>query len=322
MASDNFLNSVMRQPLTMQSETVIKLVETACRSQALKLDEAMKRLFADPDDEAVHDVRVACRRTRVILNISEKLFRKRLLKAVQKRVKKLLSFLGDIRDAEVFSLRAHQAVGDSSNKKMEELAHLFDAETQLQRIKSVAVIERENFSTLPRLIQAMAAPAAWEPKKAGRFEKASAGRFALGVLTEQMRQIRKYEELNAKSKSGKLHSLRIEFKKLRYATEFAEPAFRAGELKPFLKVSRQMQETLGKLQDTAVAQEKLQPWLRRKTGGSDSFDSALRELVQRTQTEAASLRGQFGEKWAARPCNELFKMLEVLRKQSVAVVHD
>jgi triphosphatase len=302
----------------MQVDTMIELVEQALQTQAGKLDESLKRLFADPDEEAVHDVRVACRRTRVILNISEKLFRKRLLKAVQRRVKKLLSSLGDIRDAEVFSARAHEAVGTSKNKRMEELARLFDAETELRRIHSVAFIEREYFATLPRLIKAMAAPAAWEAKKIERLEEKSAGIFAAEILEKQMRQIRKFERLNAKSKSGKLHALRIEFKKLRYAAEFAEPAFSNGEMKPFLKFAKQMQEVLGKLQDTAVAEDKLTPWLRKNAGPAHSFDGALRELVHSTQTEAAELRAEFEEKWTTHPCDELAESLQTIQQQAVA----
>jgi CHAD domain-containing protein len=288
----------------MQSNNVIELIQRACKTQSEKLDEALKRLLAVPDEEAVHDVRVACRRIRVILNFSEKLYRKRLFKAVQRRVKSLLSSLGDIRDAEVFSKRAHDAVGNSSNGKMTELAKLFDAETQLRRIKSVASIERQRFSTLPRLILAMAAPLAWERKKINKFEKQSAVEFAAEVLSDQLRCVRKYEDLDAKSKSAKLHSLRIEFKKLRYSAEFVESAFAAGQLKPILKFARQMQEILGKIQDTAVAEDMLTPWLRLKPS-TDSYDQALRELVDTNREQAKALRQEFEKNWSRRPYDGL-----------------
>ena len=87
---------------------MLKLARYICGTQTAKLRVALQRLLRNPDEAAVHDVRVACRRLRMSLRIARKLFGASGVEAVRGRLKKLLTLLGGTRDSEVLGARAQR----------------------------------------------------------------------------------------------------------------------------------------------------------------------------------------------------------------------
>jgi CHAD domain-containing protein len=69
--------------------SLLSLGKHACIQNAAKLGESLHRLLNNPDAEAVHDVRVACRRLGVALRIIEPLYQRRNLKPLAKKIKAL-----------------------------------------------------------------------------------------------------------------------------------------------------------------------------------------------------------------------------------------
>jgi triphosphatase len=64
------------------------------------------------------------------------------------------------------------------------------------------------------------------------------------------------------------HRLRIQIKKLRYAVEFLESLFSDNAVKPYLAALRQLQDSLGAMNDLAVARTLTGELLTRTRGGA------------------------------------------------------
>ena len=284
-------------------ETVQALTEFACRTQAERLADALRRLFQNPDAEAIHDVRVACRRLRVFLKLTESLFRKRLIRAVRRRLKKLLKRLGSIRDAEVLSERIHCA-----RKAQPEVARLFDAQIQLQRLTAAVALENEGFGTMPRLIEVLANPPALDPRGVKRLSKIDVAEFARDVLSDELDRLAKFADVSAETKPARLHALRIEFKKLRYTAEFFAPTL--AHAKALGEKARDYQDLLGNLRDALLAEEEFAPLLRRRAGQANGLNSAVAEVLEKTRIEQRSLRDEFGRRWRKSEIAKLQKRIE------------
>gem|GEM_PF-4016453 len=275
-------------------ENMVDLSALVCQTHATDLRDALTRLFEKPDDEAVHDVRVTCRRMRVALDIFGPLCRKGVIKGTRKRVKGLLSLFGESRDAEVLGERArklsHKFVAQASSlhgspsstgrqdacattgrqdacatqemaSALRTLASLFEAQSRLSRLKATSEAERHNFWTLPRLIEALKNPPALRQKHVEEVLPKSVRDIGHDVIEERFEEIARYASLNALSKSEDLHELRIEFKKLRYTAEFFLPVIT--KVKALLSSCEGYQKILGDLHDADVAVETLSHFARR-----------------------------------------------------------
>ena len=79
--------------------------------------------------------------------------------------------------------------------------------------------------------------------------------FADALLAKRHRNARKLGRGFAKLSAADRHRVRIALKKLRYACEFFEGLYRKKDTKPYLASLKQMQDSLGHLNDVAVAEK-------------------------------------------------------------------
>ncbi|HYF51406.1 MAG TPA: CHAD domain-containing protein [Planctomycetota bacterium] len=263
------------------------------QKQALKLKEALHRVLRQPDEEAVHDVRVACRRLNVALAATETMFRKPVVKGTRERVKTLLRFLGELRDAEVQSERVRKLANQRNTQGLLRLAECMEAHTELLRLRMLAEIERGAFETLPRLIEVLPLPAVLR-RRGSDLNTLSAAQAAQRVLLERMIEISKFDYLDHTGPSEKLHELRIAFKRLRYSADFFASALDT-KLDHVLEISKEFQEVLGQLHDADVTETMLAPMLRREDGADHGvLYSGVREAIAAARVEQEKLREEFG----------------------------
>jgi CHAD domain-containing protein len=115
----------------------------------------------------------------------------------------------------------------------------------------------------------------------------------------------------AHPKLKQFHRLRIEMKKLRYATEFMAPAY-DGSLDPFIERTVEIQDCLGELQDTVFTRGFVENLLRDWKGKIVDPDLVfiLGEIYQ-LQAEIARLRQEkFGKIWERFSSEETITVLE------------
>jgi len=290
--------------------TMLQLTRTVCGAQAEKLRAALARLLENPDEEAVHDVRVACRRLRVALRIARKLLGTRRVAPIRRQLKQLLTTLGEIRDAEVLAARA-RGVADAGGK---DLASLLDSHTEMQRREAAANVARRSFPSLPERIEALLAEPATTDDARSRQE-AGVWERAQRALEKHGDTLHTFARLHEESSARQLHVLRIAMKKVRYTAEFFAHAHgpararRAGvrhdqrqTLRAIINAAQAYQELLGELHDAVVAQDVVEGWLRGAgrpstlPAGAET-DATLRRLLDAARADEKRLRAEFGRQW-------------------------
>jgi len=322
---------------------MLQLARHVCGTQTARLRAALQRLLRKPDEEAVHDVRVACRRLRVALGITRKLFGADQAEAIRTRLKELLTLLGGTRDAEVLAARAEK-LAESGDRGAAELLRILRPRTEQQRRATARRGERSALTILPEQIERLIARRPAGSKGALKHQAMPVAQRAERVLAKRMRTLWQFAELDSESHATELHQLRIEMKKLRYAAEFFGPALvpektakakggpahkalpgRAARhpLKTIVKIAEGYQELLGNLHDAAVAEETLTKWQRDGlpwdapvAGGKDEARCEpvlpLQALLKAARKDQTALRREFGKGWGAKLLKKLERTVKAL----------
>ena len=105
----------------------------------------------------------------------------------------------------------------------------------------------------------------------------------------------------------RLHRLRLTLKKLRYAGEFFATQFPESRPRPYIKTLRRLQDDLGRLNDAAVAERRLQELLsaHRESAGLAALGVAAGQVIGWQTCTCEEARARMAEDWraftAARP---------------------
>ncbi len=215
------------------------------------------------DPEGVHQLRVGLRRFRSALSVFGDLLPPAQLDWLKAEAKWALNALGPARDWDVFQaellapLEAHRA-GDP------DLAVLRAAARERQALAYQQV--REVLSA-PRYTRFLLQLGGWLEDRGWHCAELTAeqdkalNQPLLGLATTlQARRHHKALKLGKGFKRlpiAERHQLRIAVKKLRYTTEFFRDLYPARRAKPYLAALRDLQESLGHLNDVAVAENLL-----------------------------------------------------------------
>jgi CHAD domain-containing protein len=187
---------------------------------------AKERAIRGFDEEAVHDLRVACRRLRAAI----KLFGKKRLRAVDERIEELQDALGAVRDLQlqVRWLERHGA----GVRQARARARLRKASARLR--KALTVWTR---SSEPLLLRELA-----HVRSHGRLGGKRSRRRLFRRLTALETELGSGDALSPES----AHRIRVAAKKLRYEAELLRGAFDLDEL---LEAAAALQRALGDLHD-------------------------------------------------------------------------
>jgi triphosphatase len=208
--------------------------------------------------DALHQTRVGLRRFRAALSAFGAILRGPALDEVRAQTKWLAQALDEARDLDVFiqtTFRPAEAEAGEGDPTMTALgARLRHAQAEAYE-RAVAAITSPRFSTLLLETAAWVEVGDWtRAADAGRDEPVRA--FGARELERLSGKVLKKGRHLARLTPAERHALRIKAKKLRYATEFFGGAFgdkaerRRGR---YLACLRALQDTLGDLNDIAVA---------------------------------------------------------------------
>ena len=231
---------------------------------------AKARADAALDEQAVHDLRVACRRLRAAM----KLFGKKRLRAVDTRVAALQDALGAVRDLQlqVRWLERHGAGVRQARGKLRA------ASARLR--KALAVWTR---SSEPRLLRELR-----HVRSHGTLGGNRSRRRLLRRLRAVEAELRGADALSQDS----AHRIRVAAKKLRYEAELLRDAF---DLEELLHATAALQTALGDLHDVdlrlrEVRRHRLAAAARKEREGKAS---KARRALRRFSSAAASLESRF-----------------------------
>jgi CHAD domain-containing protein len=248
---------------------------------------------AEPDPDAVHDMRVAARRLRAAL----RLFGDRRAWALEPQVKALQDALGAVRDVQVHrDWIAARAGGDPAAA---ELAGRVDAERPAAEKKLRAALRAWSGAVAPALADASLAAEGRGSLGGKRVRKEL--RRARARLARRMEDAAR-EELTPSA----AHAMRIAAKKLRYLAELAAPG-RPRKTRRLLAALEPFLDHLGALHDADVREARLE---RLAADGEDGVSPGARTAAR------ALIEGVSEER--ARMAEALLEELELLRREGLA----
>lgn len=247
-------------------------------------------ILAGDDQDPVHDMRVASRRTRSALRLLGGYYRRKQVKRVLKGLKEIANALGAVRDLDVLIL-------DLRGRKDEGLAEVLtrldssraDAHNDLTdvidgRDYKALLIQLASFATAPDEMADVTPPAPIQVRHVVPV-----------LLHEQLAAVRGFDPLfdeEAQPDFEALHDLRIAFKRLRYAIHFFSDVMGAS-IDPFLTDLKAIQDHLGRLNDVVVFGKALEK-LKNKLDVPEAVDGVLLSY----QVEAEAQASQFKAVWS------------------------
>ncbi|MGD9890007.1 MAG: CHAD domain-containing protein [Dehalococcoidia bacterium] len=206
------------------------------RPLAALIDDVLRRADADlAEDEAVHDLRVACRRLEAGTRVSQDVLRRSRLRDVRDAAKSIRRAFDQARDLEVIAgeLGPIDGLTDRFRTAVREASDKQAAGAQRRGRVGDAI------KTLKQIREDLADDAA--PQR---------GALA-AILHEHITAL--FDELDRllpESTDAAVHEVRIDVKKLRYEMEIGAPVF--PRLRPQVKRLKRLQDILGRHQDSSV----------------------------------------------------------------------
>ncbi len=240
----------------MTSAEAFQAIASSCLRH-LMANEAILRTEREP--AAVHQMRVALRRLRAALTLFKSVVADPQLDAIKDELKWMASQLGEARDLDVYIAQTLEPARDRHRGDTDFEALVADYEER--RSRAYEAVQATLLS--PRFLHGILEVAAWI--QAGAWSSLDDGAakenrdrsildHAKEELARRWRKIRKRGKRLAALDPEERHQLRIEIKKLRYATEFFESLFKGARKgkRASREVLEALQETLGELNDIAV----------------------------------------------------------------------
>jgi CHAD domain-containing protein len=293
-----------RHALTIRLETV--------RSQ---LEEA--HACGASDVESVHQLRVSTRRARAALDLFTTCLPKKVSKKVRRRLRKLRRLAGEIRDWDVFLLNL-KASGSVKYRKLQATLDLVNGLALNQR-ETARVALTESKQSLPFKFERLASTALASLHAPGSVAAATLGDAAVPILTERITDLRD-AAASAGSELAQFHRIRIAAKHLRYAMEIFGDCFEREFKESIYPLVEQMQEILGNLHDSDLANQRLEQWRiqceRTLPADWPRYRPGFEELRKRHEASITAERRKFRAAWRRWEKTGLVDRLEKLRANS------
>ncbi|OFZ69137.1 MAG: hypothetical protein A2V79_12145 [Betaproteobacteria bacterium RBG_16_56_24] len=217
-------------------------------------------------DEYLHQVRVALRRLRVALGMAKTFRADDELAALRNDVSALCVELGRPREWDVFTTQTLAPVRERMPKDT-GLRAVLSASQKLREQHHAKVrqaLQSQDFQRLLLRFGVWMHGRYWREQSVGCPDNSFSSeavsglpQFAGNILQRHSKQVKKLGKQLAAADAGQLHALRISCKKLRYSGELFASLYAGGKVTRYLSALAPLQDTLGTLNDIAVARRLL-----------------------------------------------------------------
>lgn len=262
--------------------------------ETLKMNEPGVRLGIEP--EFLHQMRIALRRIRVALICFKKFFPKDLYKTFHSHLKDMFKTLAKEREIDVLNamltaeIDKHPKIADQLKCCMQWLQ-----EEKKKHHQSTIVLLDSNFyaQTLQHL-QTLQSFQKHFPAHA--FQPI--GDITSAMLKTNWKALRiKGNALTLKSHDDSFHEMRIACKKMRYQCEFMQPVLNANAL-TFINQLKDLQATLGALQDRVTVQDVLKPYVEMmKHNGNEAQVKSIQKFLNKIDKKSRRQQTGFFVLW-------------------------
>jgi inorganic triphosphatase YgiF len=253
----------------MTAGTAFRAIGTACLVQ---MAANQRPLLEGDDPEAVHQMRVATRRLRSAMTLFRPVVAGADMDAVRADLRWLMAALGPARDADVFLMDILDPVRDAlpEHAGLTALRRVFAARRDRARTAARAAVGDPRFTRLLLELGAWIEGGDWV-RAAGRpLRDRRVAHVACDRLNRRWRTVSKGLARFDSLSETERHDLRIQIKKMRYATEFFGSLFEAKSVSRFRAALATAQDQLGALNDVAVADALLYGSVTDASGSPDA----------------------------------------------------
>jgi CHAD domain-containing protein len=263
---------------------------------------------AGEDAEAVHDMRVAIRRMRSIFRLLRPYFKAKDARRFNGELQQLAWALGDVRDLDVFmaDVRAFQeTVNAEQQADLQTVIDDLEMQRQEARERLLETLESKAYRRFLKDYSSFLTTPPDGSKANGKVtvEPTQVRHLLPAMVYNRLAAVRAYEAALVEPTATTLHSLRIEFKRLRYTVSLFEGVL-GTQIEAFIDDLKAMQDILGSLNDIATARGRLEDY---RGEGVEAYLAWL-------DSHEADLTAQFGEAWSR------FNSRKVQQKLSNAVL--
>lgn len=267
-------------PLSPEATTgdAFRTIAMACLAQ-VSANAELLRVVRRP--EAVHQLRVGLRRLRAAIGVFKPLLAEPERQRIETELKWLAGETDAARDLDVFIRDVfHPTVQDAPSPDLAPLGRrLLTARGQAYD-RALGALQSPRYGLL------MLETTAWI--ETATLPEEPVARFAAEALDHLHHQVEKRARTLADQDADTRHHLRIRAKRLRYAAEFFADLFPARRRRSrYLTALEEMQDTLGALNDLAVARDRI-PGEAHLNDATLAF-AAGRVIGRRERDEAALL---------------------------------
>lgn len=256
------------RPIRVPRGALLDAVLSASFGECLRqIDQNLAPAALGSDPEGVHQMRVGVRRFRAALSLFKGVLPDERLAALRSELKWLGAELGICRDLDVFQTELLEPLiehrpDDGALKHLRDEVQLSRAAAQEQlRVVLASGRTTRLLLTLGRWVVAREWRDQPLSERSARIY-ASAASEAQRLLSKRHRRVARKGRRPTERSMAELHELRIELKKLRYASEFLGGAFPEASPETFTKRVAALQDVLGALNDAATAARLLEPLTR------------------------------------------------------------
>jgi CHAD domain-containing protein len=260
----------------------------------------------DPDSEALHDLRVAVRRSRSVQRQLKRVFPPTELAHFRPEFRWLQGLTGPSRDLDVYVLgfdQLKELVPAANRSDLDPLLHVLRRHRDRARDEMAEGLRSERFATLmtgwASLLELLPSMPVADRPDAKRPIGALAGERIMKVYG---RIVKIGDEIGPESPPEAYHELRKRGKELRYLLElFAAPLYPKKVVKPMIKGLKALQDVLGRHQDRQVQHAMLRSLAAEVAALPDHAATliALGVLLASLRQDAGDARGQFTTRFDA-----------------------
>ena len=249
-------------PAVASTHDAFKIIGLACLKQVIDNEAAL----INGDPEGVHQMRVGLRRLRASMSLFSGILRDPQTDAIKAELKWLAGELGPARELEVLVQRVVAPVKRQRRRwrGMPALSREIGERRQAALKRAQNAVQSARFRSLMLDLAAWLETGRWTSpeddfvRDRGHVPIAV---YAAEQLAGRWRKVRKKGRALAELNACSRHKLRIQAKKLRYATEFFSSLFAGRQAvkrrKQFAPALERLQDALGDLNDIAVHERRI-----------------------------------------------------------------
>lgn len=271
------------------SEPVGELVAAALVKGTRRLEKAVG-MVENREDDAIHQVRVACRRLRSDLKLFRKLLAGDWAAGLRADLQALAQACGEARDLEVIAALVREHTSSEDNEEhVDTILTTLTLNLDRAAARSTEVVLGESTRDLLTTLEAIAAAPGLKPKA----DKPSSEVLPQLLQAATVQFTREADKLKPWTPDDDWHEVRLLAKRVRYAAD-TTAAVLGDEAKATAAHAATYQELLGRHQDHCAAADALQGMAVHAAAEDDpELSFTLGRLTERHRAARKPLREQF-----------------------------